>query len=147
MRCRVESTDRLFWILTFCLKEMCGELVSWQAGRLRASQRDCAPWCQVVREIMYGSSFVNQVKVCKGGGCWEQLVKLMCLSVHRCVCVEKKKQLDATEWFIALIICPKCFGRFYAHHQELETICVLLPPMACVALFAGCWSQVQSSGL
>ena len=24
------------------------------------------------------------------------------------------------------------------HHQELETICVLLPPMVCDALVAGC---------
>ena len=63
----------------------------------------------------------------------------MCLSVHRCICVEKKNQLDATEWFIALIICPTCFGHFCAHHKELETICVLLPPMVCDALVAGCW--------
>ena len=56
------------------------------------------------------------------------------------VCVEKEKnQLDATEWFIALIICSTCFGHFYAHHQELKTICVLLPPMVCSALVAGCW--------
>ena len=53
------------------------------------------------------------------------------------VCVEKKTQLDATEWFIALIICSACFGHFYAHHQELVTICVLLPPVACSA-----WSLV-----
>ena len=46
----------------------------------------------------------------------------VCLSVHRCVCVEKKNQLDANEWFIALIICSTCFGHFYAHHQELKTI-------------------------
>jgi len=48
--------------------------------------------------------------------------------------IEKKNQLDATEWFIALIICPTCFGHFYSHHQELETICVLLPPMVCDAV-------------
>ena len=47
----------------------------------------------------------------------------MCLSVHRFICVEKKNQLDATELFIALIICSTCFAHFYAHHQELETIC------------------------
>ena len=35
---------------------------------------------------------------------------------------EEKNQLDVTEWFIALIICSKCFGQFYAHNQELETI-------------------------
>ena len=69
--------------------------------------------------------------------------------VHKCVrerqlelnsttlCVEKKNQLDATEWFIALI-CSTFFEHFYAHHQELETICVLLPPVSCDALVAGC---------
>ena len=62
----------------------------------------------------------------------------MCLSVHRCICVEKKNQLDATEWFIALIVCSTCFGQFYGHHQELEIICVLLPPMVRSALVAGC---------
>ena len=55
------------------------------------------------------------------------------------ICVEKKNQLDATEWFIALIICSKCFGHFFAHHQELEAMCVLLPSMVCDALVAGCW--------
>ena len=25
--------------------------------------------------------------------------------------------------------CSTCFGHFYAHHQELENICVLLPPV------------------
>ena len=62
----------------------------------------------------------------------------VCLFVHRCLCVEKKNQLYATEWFIALIICLTCFGHFYGHHQELETICVLLPPMVCSASVTGC---------
>jgi len=61
----------------------------------------------------------------------------VCLSVHLCICVEKKNQLDATEWFIELIICSTCFGHFYAHHQDLETICAFLPPMVCNALVAG----------
>jgi len=52
--------------------------------------------------------------------------------------VEKKNQLDATERFIALMTCLTCFGPFCAHHQELETISVLLPPMVCDALVAGC---------
>jgi len=51
----------------------------------------------------------------------------------------EKNQLDVTERFIALIICSTCFEHFYAHHQELETICVLLPPMVCGVLVAGCW--------
>jgi hypothetical protein len=54
------------------------------------------------------------------------------------ICVEKKNQLDVTEWFIALILHSTCFGHFYAHHQELETACVLLPPMVGSALVAGC---------
>ena len=41
--------------------------------------------------------------------------------VVKTICVEKKNQLDATEWFIALIIRSTCFGHFCAHHQELET--------------------------
>jgi len=49
----------------------------------------------------------------------------------------EEKQLDATEWFIALIICSTYFGHLYAHHQELETILVLLPHMVCSALVAG----------
>ena len=38
---------------------------------------------------------------------------------HTSICSEKKNQLDATEWFIALIICSTCFGHFYSHHQKL----------------------------
>ena len=45
-------------------------------------------------------------------------------------------QLDATECFIAFIIRSTCFGHSYAHHQELETILVLLPHMVCNALVA-----------
>ena len=49
----------------------------------------------------------------------------------------EENQLDATEWFIALVICSTCFGHLYAHHQELETILVLLPHMVCNALVTG----------
>jgi len=49
----------------------------------------------------------------------------------------EENQLDATEWFIALVICSTCFGHLYAHHRELETILVLLPHMICNALVAG----------
>ena len=38
----------------------------------------------------------------------------------------EENQLDVTECFIALTIRSTCFGHFYAHHQELETICVLI---------------------
>ena len=38
--------------------------------------------------------------------------------------------------FIALIICPTCYGHLYAHLQVLETILVLFPRMVCNALVA-----------
>jgi len=49
----------------------------------------------------------------------------------------EENQLDVTECFIVLIICSTCFGHLYAHHQELETVRVLLPYMVCNALVAG----------
>ena len=49
----------------------------------------------------------------------------------------EENQLDATECFIALKICSTCFRHLYAHHQELQTILVLLPHMVFNALVAG----------
>ena len=49
----------------------------------------------------------------------------------------EENQLDVPQWFIALITCSTCFGHLYAHHQELETILVLLPHMLCNALVVG----------
>ena len=44
--------------------------------------------------------------------------------------MEIKCQLDATEVFIAdLIACSTCFGRHYAHHQELKNIIRWLLPV------------------
>jgi len=37
----------------------------------------------------------------------------------------KKIQLDVTQWFIELIDRSTCFGHYYAHHQQLETIQVI----------------------
>jgi len=51
----------------------------------------------------------------------------------------EENKLDATEWFIALIICLTCVGHLYVRHQELETILVLLPRVVCNALVAGGW--------
>ena len=50
-----------------------------------------------------------------------RLIKVnLCLSVHRCLCVEKKTQLDVTECFIALmlnmfraLLCPTSGARDY----------------------------------
>jgi len=49
----------------------------------------------------------------------------------------EENQLDATECFIAFIICSTCFRPLYAHRKELETILVSLPHMVCNAL-VGC---------
>ena len=49
----------------------------------------------------------------------------------------EENQLDATACFIALIIYSTCFGHLHSHHQELETILVLLPYMVCNVLAAG----------
>jgi len=59
----------------------------------------------------------------------------VCVSLYK---RREENQLDATECFIALIISSTCFGHLYAHHQELETIIVLLPHMVCNALVARC---------
>ena len=45
------------------------------------------------------------------------------LTVHRRYYVEIKCQLDATDYIFAdFIACSTCFGQYYAHHQELESI-------------------------
>jgi hypothetical protein len=76
------------------------------------------------------------------------VIKLdVCLSVHRCIYVKKKNQLDVNECFITLVIRSTCFGHFYAHHQEFETICALLPPMVCSVWLLVVGGQVQSSRL
>jgi hypothetical protein len=36
-----------------------------------------------------------------------------------------KNQLDATWYFIVLLIGSACFGHYYAHHQELATIMLI----------------------
>jgi len=38
--------------------------------------------------------------------------------------VEIKCQLDATDWFLLqkFIVFSTCFGHYYAHHQELNSI-------------------------
>ena len=59
----------------------------------------------------------------------------------------EENHLDVTECFIALTMCSTCFGHWYAHHQELKTICVLLPPMVWSAWLLVVRGQVQGSRL
>ena len=75
------------------------------------------------------------------GSSYDQYIKLLKTALLGAGSSELKRreenQLDATECFIATVICSTCFGHSYAHHQELETILVLLPHMVCNALVAG----------
>ena len=59
------------------------------------------------------------------------------MSVHESFYKRTEEQLDATGCFIALITCSICFGHLNAHHQELETILVLLSHLLCNALVVG----------
>ena len=36
--------------------------------------------------------------------------------------LKNKNQLDATYYFVVLLIGSTCFGHYYAHHQELATM-------------------------
>jgi hypothetical protein len=47
---------------------------------------------------------------------------LMCVCPCIVVICGEENQLDATHWFIELVICCTYFGNLYAHHQELETM-------------------------
>ena len=68
----------------------------------------------------------------------EEHLRFWCIFVCAPLYIRREQnQLDATERFIAFIICSTCFEHLYAHHQELETILVLLLHMVCNALVAG----------
>jgi len=40
-------------------------------------------------------------------------------------CLKNKNQLDATYYFIVLLIGSTCFRHYYAHHQEIVTIMLI----------------------
>ena len=45
-----------------------------------------------------------------------------CMFVRASLYMRREEdQLDATEWFIALVICSTCFGHLYVHHQEIQS--------------------------
>jgi hypothetical protein len=46
------------------------------------------------------------------------------MSVCPCIIdnMKRESQLNATQWFIELMIRATCFGHYYDHHQELEII-------------------------
>jgi len=50
-----------------------------------------------------------------------------------------RNQLDASYYFILLLIGSTCFGYYYAHHQELATV-LLITTLVYRSWFAVCWS-------
>ena len=54
-----------------------------------------------------------------------------------------KNQLDATCYFIVLLIGSTCFGHYYAHHQELATV-MLITTLA-VSFSVCCMLEVKCS--
>ena len=49
--------------------------------------------------------------------------------------LKNKNQIDATYYFIVLLIGSTCFGHYYAHHQELTTVMFIT---TLVVSFLGC---------
>ena len=45
-----------------------------------------------------------------------------CAIVNVKIDMKRENQLDATQWFIELMIRSTCFGHYYAHHQEPKNI-------------------------
>ena len=53
--------------------------------------------------------------------------------------LKNKIQLDATYYFIMLMLGATCFGHHYAHHQELTTIA--LATAVAVWFLSYCWLE------
>jgi len=64
-------------------------------------------------------------------------------TVHHCDNWRIKIQLEATCYFIILLIGSTCFGHYYAHHQELAT--VMLITTLVISLFVCCMLEVRCS--
>ena len=53
------------------------------------------------------------------------LVNLMCIGPCIILITEEKIQLDATYYFVMLMLGSTCFGHHYTHRQELTTIALV----------------------
>ena len=62
----------------------------------------------------------------------------MCLSVHRCICIAKRNQLDATEWFIALIIMLNTFRALLCPSSGARDYMCVITAYGVQCLVAGC---------
>ena len=64
----------------------------------------------------------------------------VCWTVHHCDNWRIKNQLDATCYFIVLLIGSICFGHYYAHHQKLATTLLNYHIGWFRSWFVVCWS-------
>ena len=55
--------------------------------------------------------------------------------------LKNKNQLDATYYFIVLLVGSTCFGHYYARHQELATI--MLSTTLVVSILVCCRLEVR----
>jgi len=65
--------------------------------------------------------------------------------------MKNKNQLDATYYFIVLLVGSTCFGHYYAHHQELATVMLIttlvVSFLSCCSLEVRCGYAGVVSGL
>ena len=59
----------------------------------------------------------------------------------------QKNQLDATYYFIVLLLGSTCFGHYYAHHQELATVMLITTLQSCFSLQSGHYSSLTAPNL
>ena len=55
--------------------------------------------------------------------------------------MKNKTQLDATYYFIVIMLGSTCFGHHYAHHQEFTTIALVTTKA--VWFSSCCWLEVK----
>ena len=53
------------------------------------------------------------------------MIRNVCWSSCYVPLLEDENQMDATYYFIVLLIDSTCFGHYYVHHQELATIMLI----------------------
>ena len=136
---------RIRWIVTNCGRRFC--------------PREVALKVAVVLDMTATRSMIEMCRNFLGNCCLQfqgrsSLLKTavgwldVCMFVHRCICVEKENQLDASERFIALIICSTCVQALLCPSSGArDYMCVLLPLMVCSAWLLVVGGQVQDSRL
>jgi len=80
---------------------------------------------------------------------WKSVAKIILKLMFTGPCIivlteELKNQLDATCYFIVLLIGSTCFGHYYAHHHKLATM-MLITTLVVRSWFVVCWMLLESA--